>query len=120
MLVVDNSHENLDFARAALEPTGHGVITALSVDAALEIAHSTPSDLILSDIHLPKRTGFDLLAEVKGDPALRAIPFVFLTSTIGPTATRSALGADRFLHRPIEPPALIAAVDAFLGATARS
>ncbi len=117
ILVVDNSLENLHLASSTLETFGYRVITARHVTEALALARQTPPDLILSDLHMPKGSGHDLLAAAKADPQLRSIPFVFISATMWPEtdpARGLALGADRFILRPIEPPAFLAAIESCL------
>jgi CheY-like chemotaxis protein len=46
-----------------------------------EYAEAPPPDLILLDLHLPRKNGFEVLAEQKGDPQLRHIPVVILTAS---------------------------------------
>jgi len=54
---------------------------------------------------------------VKGDPQLRNIPFMFLSSTLGredDAQRTAAFGADRFIVRPIKPQILLAEVEALI------
>jgi len=54
-------------------------------------AHGTPRpDLILLDLHLPRKSGHEILQEVKKDPALRTIPVIVMTSFDGDEAIRGA------------------------------
>lgn len=117
ILVVDNASVNIDLLRGTLEPFGYEVIAANSVAGALELARQAPPGMIVSDIHMPGESGYDLIRAIKADPALCAIPFVFLTSTMrreSDLASGLALGADDFIFRPIEPQALLAKVEAIL------
>jgi two-component system cell cycle response regulator len=118
ILVVDNLPVNLDLARSILEPHGYLVLTAEGIEAALVLARDHPCDLILSDVCMSGGTGYDFIRTVKADPRLRDIPFVFLTSTMTDEKARAmglALGAARFLFRPVEPDALLAEIEACLG-----
>jgi two-component system, chemotaxis family, response regulator Rcp1 len=67
-------------------------------------------DLILLDLNLPRKTGYEVLAEVKTDPALRSIPVVVLTtSTAEADVARSyALAANCYITKPVD-------LDAFFG-----
>ena len=85
--------------------------------AALALARDHPCDLILSDVCMSEGTGYDFIRAVKADPRLRDIPFVFITSTMTDEkdrATGLALGAARFLFRPVEPDALLVEIEACL------
>jgi len=113
VLIVDNLAVNLQLGRSILEPSGYQVKTASGVLEALALAREGAFDLILSDICMTDESGYDLVRAVRADPALRSIPFVFITSTYIDEKDRCkglALGADLFLRRPIEPEALLAEI----------
>ena len=118
ILVVDNRPVNLELARSILEPFGYQVVTAGGMTEGLARAREVPIDLILSDVCMAEgRLGYDFLQAVKADPQLRTIPFIFITSTMLTEKDRAkglALGAARFLIRPIEPEALLAEIQACL------
>jgi two-component system cell cycle response regulator len=117
ILVVDNLHVNLDLARSILEPHGYRVITAEGPVKALVLAQQIAFDLILSDVCMAEASGYEFIQQIKADPKLRAIPFVFVTATMLDAQDRAhglALGAARFLTRPIEPQVLLAEIEACL------
>jgi len=119
ILAVDNLQSNLDFASSMLEHMGYTVATAGSVEEALRVARHVVPDLIMSDVCMPGSGGYDLIAEVKRDPRLRSVPFMFITSTALDTADRQKgldLGAAKYLIRPIEPQQLLAEIEACLKA----
>jgi len=110
ILVVDNSPVNIRLSRSMLEPFGYRIIAAKGVDEAMQVLKERKPDLILSDVHMPAKDGFDFIQEVKADDELRNIPFVFISSTVWGDRERDrglSLGADQFIVRPIEPQALI-------------
>ncbi len=117
VLVVDNLPVNLELARSILEPSGYKVLTAASMAEGLAVAQQEPCDLILSDVCMAGGTGYDFIRAVRADPRLRAIPFVFITSTLVNEKDRAqglALGATRFLFRPIEPEVFLAEIETCL------
>ncbi len=117
VLVVDNSPVNVALVKSTLEPFGYVVLAAGSVQEALQVAEGRALDLILSDVHMPGQSGYDLIRIVKSDDRLRTIPFLFISSTVWGEKERQEglrLGAHRFILRPIEPQALIAEIDACL------
>lgn len=61
-------------------------------------------DLILLDLRMPKKTGLEVLAEVKQDPILRSIPVVVLTSSEAPQDIHNTydLHANCFITKPID------------------
>jgi len=113
ILVVDNRAVNLELARSILEPHGYRVLTAGGVAEGLALAQAQPCDLIVSDVCMADGSGYDLIRAVKTMPPLAAVPFVFLTSTLQDEKHRAeglALGAARYLFRPIEPTVLLAEI----------
>jgi len=117
LLVVDNSAVNIQLVRSTFEPLGYEIIAASNVEEGVALAQRLQPDLILSDVPMPARDGYAFLQAVKANPQLQSIPFVFLSSTIWGTqdrATGLALGASKFITRPIEPLALVAEVEGCL------
>lgn len=117
ILAVDDRRVNLEFAMSLLERSGFEVVTAATTAAALELARTRKPTLILSDVQLEETSGYDLIRQVKADPQLRPIPFVFITSTLIDAKDRVkglALGAMRYLIRPIEPETLLAEIESCL------
>ena len=110
VLFVDNTQTNIDHFRSVLEPSGYRVTTARSADEALDLARQTRPDLIVSDVHMPRHSGYDFMRMVKSDPGLRDVPFVFLSSSVWSLQEQQRAvgqGARKFIARPIEPEALL-------------
>jgi CheY-like chemotaxis protein len=106
ILSVDDKAENLYMIEALMRGHGCEVDSASDGMEALRLAHSGKYDLIVSDILMPRMDGFQLCRELKRDPRLAGIPFIFYTATY--TDPRDAafalsLGANRFLIKPMEP-----------------
>lgn len=80
ILIVEDSEMTLSLEKTMLSGHGYRVDTALDGLQALEMLKDRSYDLILSDIQMPRMNGYDLCQCVRKDPALRNIPFVFLTS----------------------------------------
>jgi two-component system cell cycle response regulator len=117
VLVVDDKKDNRDLASSLLEASGYKVITAHTMSDALLHAREAAPDLILSDVCMADGNGYDFIRLVKADPQLNSVPFVFLTSTMTTERDRKkgvALGAARFLFRPIEPQDLLKEIEACL------
>lgn len=95
----------------------HDVVTVTNGEDALQAIEQHPFDLIVSDILMPELDGFELCYQVKTDPVLSKIPFVFYSATYTqPDDIRFALslGADRFLIKPTEPEQLLVEIEAVM------
>ncbi len=112
VLLVEDDDDHADLTRFALE--AHDARTRVDRvadgDAALDVlfrrgAHAAAErpDLVLLDLNLPRRSGLDVLEEVKADPDLRRIPVVVLT-TSGDETDR-ARAYDRYANSYIVKPA---------------
>jgi PAS domain S-box-containing protein len=93
----------------AVEAVGDG-------DEVLASARRQRPDLIISDVMMPRRDGFELLAEIRRDEALRSVPIVLLSARAGEEARISGLdaGADDYLTKPFSARELVARVGALL------
>lgn len=116
-LVLDDTRANTEHLRSLLEPHGITVEAVERIDEALaRLVERTP-DLIISDLHLNKERGQDFYSAVKARPELKAVPFVFISSTMFHDIDRHnalAAGADRFILRPIDNARLLAEIEACL------
>jgi len=85
-------------------------------DEVLAAARRQRPDLIISDVMMPRRDGFALLADIRGDEALRSVPIVLLSARAGEEARISGLdaGADDYLTKPFSARELVARVGALL------
>lgn len=122
ILVVDDSPVNRELIRDLLEPFGHEVRLAASVEEGRQLVHRESFDLIVSDMHMPEENGIAMLREVKANRELANIPFIFLTASYEDEPNQQlarALGATRSLRRPIEPHTLLAEIEACLPADKR-
>jgi two-component system cell cycle response regulator len=121
ILAVDNLRSNLDLVATIFESSGYRVITTCEAEKVPGLARESSPDLILSDVCMPQGSGYDLIRAIKGDPQLRDIPFVFITSTAATEHDRErglALGAAKFLFRPMEPQRLLEEVESCMRASA--
>lgn len=115
ILSVDDNTENLYLIEAMARAHGHEAVSAHNGLEALEHLAAGNFDLIISDVLMPGMDGFQLCRKVKADERLKHIPFVFYTATY--TARQDeelglALGASRFIVKPVEPEEFLAAMEA--------
>jgi len=106
ILSVDDHAENLYLLEALLRGHGHVVDSASNGVEGLKLAEADRYDAIISDILMPRMDGFQFCRELKKNPRLRSIPFIFFTATYtDPKDAQFALGlgASRFFTKPFEP-----------------
>ena len=114
ILVAEDSLVVRALVRKQLELRGYDVIEAVDGQQALELARASDPDTILIDVDMPKLTGYQVLEQLKQDPATAGIPVVFLTGrTDAEDAIRALdLGAHDYLRKPFEGDELAARVQA--------
>jgi len=90
ILIVEDNVADVELMRELFSESklANNVSVVNDGDAAMDFlyrqgrfAAAPRPDLILLDLGLPRKTGFEVLAEIKADPALRAIPVIILTSS---------------------------------------
>lgn len=114
ILIVDDSESNLSFMRRFLQGHGFEVFAASNGAEALDLAHRSTPDLIVTDILMPVMDGFALCRECKKDERLKSVPFIFYTATYTDEKDRNlalSLGAERFIVKPETPAALVAIIE---------
>jgi two-component system cell cycle response regulator len=114
ILILDDSAINQTLLRSMLEPHGYHVRTAFTVEEAIAAAEETPPDLVLSDVHVGRRSGAELLSRVRNVPMLAVVPFAFITATTDWQLPLFGDGSVRIINRPIDPTALLDEVRALL------
>src|SRR5260370_17182581 len=105
ILVVDDNLDILLITGELLRTRHYDVQTAGSAEAAEEMIQREPPDLILLDVILPGRSGYELCRELKDNPATRLIPVIMITGLSDRADLVRGLdsGADASLTKPFFP-----------------
>src|SRR5262249_1909600 len=120
VLVVDDNADMRSYLEAILH-RHYRILSAKDGADALEQARRLRPDLILTDVMMPKMSGYDLLQAVRADKGLRSIPVIFLTARAGTEARIESLdaGADDYLSKPFNELELLARVGNLIRARAQ-
>lgn len=116
VLVVDDDKEIVRILRAYLEKAGYTVLTAYDGETALHVIRSDRPDLVVLDLMLPDRDGWDITRLVRADEALAATPIIMLTARVESDDRILGLniGADDYVPKPFNPHEVVARVRAVL------
>ena len=116
LLVVDDNKVNRLLLARSLELQGHRVALAENGRIALEMLRREPFDLLLLDIEMPEMDGLQVLEQLKADRQLRDLPVIVTSAIEGlDNVVRCIeLGAEDYLHKPVNPVLLKARIGASL------
>ncbi len=117
VLNVDDYEPNRYARSQVLRGAGFEVKEASTGSDALRLAASENPDVVLLDVNLPDMSGFEVCRQIKSDPALASLPVLHISATFvnaGHRAMGLEGGADGYLTEPVEPPVLVASVNALL------
>jgi cyclic di-GMP phosphodiesterase len=116
VMVVDDNPDNMMLMRDLLSSRGYEVIAAPHAEEAERHMRFDQPDLILLDVVMPGKSGYELCREIKEDPQTRLIPVVLITGLTDREDKVRGIeaGADDFLNKPIFPEELFARVKSLL------
>jgi len=116
LLVADDNKVNRLLLVRSLELQGHRVTSAENGRVALEWLRREPFDLLLLDMEMPEMDGFQLMEQLAADAQLRDLPVIVTSSLEGVAHVVRCieLGADDYLHKPVNPVLLKARIDSSL------
>jgi len=112
VLLVEDDHALGELFVQVLAERGHEVELASDVPSAIERLAAQPFDVVVTDLRLPGASGLELLAWVQARELPIRIVVASAFATIELTRHARRLGAREVLSKPIEPEALVAAVEA--------
>jgi len=118
ILLIDDDDNYSFFMKESLKKTGEfEVILSNSGDDGIEKARKLRPDIILLDLMMPEKSGFDVAAELKKMKATRTIPFIFLTGIIKEDAIKEyqhIIGKNYYLTKSADISELLKIVDTLL------
>lgn len=116
ILVVDDDPDIVRLVRAYLEKGGFQVLTAHNGETALHILRRDHPALLVLDLMLPDRDGWDITRLLRADPSLAQLPVIMLTARIDDAdkIIGLELGADDYITKPFNPREVVARVRSVL------
>jgi DNA-binding response OmpR family regulator len=116
ILLAEDEKQIGDMVAFKLTNSGHRVVRARDGEEALVLAAAERPDLMLLDVMMPVLNGFEVLARLKADPALAAVPVIMLTAKGRERDVLTGLqaGAVDYVVKPFSLKELAARIDAAL------
>lgn len=117
ILVAEDERDIRDLIAFTLRFAGHEVMTAVNGEELYQMALAEVPELILTDVRMPKMTGYEACKLIKAEPTLQHIPIVFLSAKGQESEVQTGLsaGADEYLLKPFAPDQLTKKVGEILG-----
>jgi signal transduction histidine kinase/DNA-binding response OmpR family regulator len=116
ILVVDDKFENRLVLQNMLEPLGFKIAIAEDGQQEVEMAKEIKPDLILTDLVMPVKSGFEAIQEIRQTPNIQNIPIVAVSASVldlDQSNSKNA-GCDGFLPKPVNEQELLAAIKQYL------
>jgi two-component system, cell cycle response regulator DivK len=112
ILIVEDNAKNMKLVRDVLQHQGYTTLEAETGRAGLDLALSERPDLVLMDIQLPDIDGTTVLARIREDKSLDAMPVLAVSASVMPDEQRRIVhsGFDGFIAKPISIKPFLAAV----------
>jgi len=110
--IVDDDPGIVKVISVILKTNGFEVVNALSGAGAIDMIRAEQPDVVLLDIMMPDIDGFEVCRQIKGDPATKDIPVIFVSAKTGMDHMDKGmeLGAAGYIIKPFIPAALIAKI----------
>jgi len=116
ILIADDSLAELQLFQATLQSTGHTLVTVMDGEAAEDKVKSEKIDLIILDVIMPKKNGFQVCRDIKSNDQFKNIPIIIVTSKDQESDKFWGMkqGADEYLIKPFKPEDLLKVVKKYI------
>jgi len=105
ILLIEDNLDIRENTTELLELAGYHVLTAVDGGEGISKALAHLPDVILCDIQMPVKSGYEVFSELRANPKTSQIPFIFVTASAEKREVQAALssGANGYLCKPFEP-----------------
>jgi twitching motility two-component system response regulator PilH len=112
VIACDDSLAELKLVESVLSAAGHQIISCVNGEGVEALASTEQPDLILMDVVMPSRNGYEILRKLRRDESTKNIPICILSSKQEPTDIEwgKRQGANDYLTKPYTPEALLGVV----------
>jgi len=116
ILCADDDEDILALVSLRLERAGFEVVRATDGEQAINAARDRKPALAVLDVMKPRRTGYEVLAELRADPSLSDLKVILLSARVQESDVERGIdaGADAYLAKPFKAPELVEQVEALL------
>jgi CheY-like chemotaxis protein len=117
ILLADDSVTALTMHRMILAGAGYEMLTAQDGQEAIELATAERPDLILMDVVMPRKTGFEATRILRKQEATKSIPVIMVTTRAEPKILEICFqcGCNDYINKPVDGAVLLAKVRSILG-----
>jgi two-component system alkaline phosphatase synthesis response regulator PhoP len=121
ILIAEDERDIRDLIAFTLKFAGYDVVTANNGEEAVQLTLQELPDLVITDVRMPKMTGYEACRQIKANPLTQHIPVVFLSAKGQEAEVQTGLesGADEYLLKPFAPDQLTRKVADILAAARR-
>ncbi|MEP7358461.1 MAG: response regulator [Anaerolineales bacterium] len=121
ILIAEDERDIRDLIAFTLKFAGYDIVTANNGEEAVQLTRQELPDLVITDVRMPKMTGYEACKLIKADPTTAHIPVVFLSAKGQEAEVQTGLdsGADEYLLKPFAPDQLTRKVADILAAAKR-
>jgi DNA-binding response OmpR family regulator len=115
ILIIDDDTIFCETAAELLKIQGFGVVSAYNAESGLEALATEKPDIILLDVNLPDKSGFDVLTIIRGSNDFSKIPVVLITGDTAVQIDKAFdFGADDAIFKPLNMDYLIKRINKFI------
>jgi len=116
ILIAEDERDILDLVAFTLKYAGHEVLTAANGEEAYQMTVKELPDLVITDVRMPRMTGYEACKRIKANPATQHIPVVFLSAKGQESEVQTGLlaGGVEYILKPFSPDQLTRRVSEIL------